>query len=104
MDDSNTWETRRQKLIKMLTIQKETIDLRTLFRELEYPNKKVLINDIMSIARTLKSKGLSLFIYPSSCIACGYRFQQKLNLLKIPSKCPKCRQQRINWPSIKVKS
>ncbi len=104
MDDSNSWETRRQRLIRRLTIQKETIDLRTILRELEYSSKRALINDITSVVKTLKNKGIILVLDPPSCMACGYKFRQKLAKLKIPSKCPKCRQQRIDWPSIKVKS
>jgi len=102
MSNSDTWETRRQKLIKFLTIHKSTIDLKSILRELEYSNKRALIEDIMSITKTLKSKGIMLTVEPPSCIACGYIFQQTINHLKIPSKCPKCKQQRINWPSIKI--
>jgi len=81
----------------------EDIDLRSVMRELEYSSKKILINDIISIAKTLKNKGLQLTISPPSCKACGYVFRHKKTVLKIPSKCPKCREQRIEWPSIKVK-
>ena len=103
MEDSDTWETRRQKLIRMLTDQEETIDLRFILRELEYPNKGSLLKDINSVIKTLKSKGVMLFITPPTCIACGYVFQVRTKELKIPSKCPKCKQQRIAWPVIKKK-
>ena len=103
MDDSNTWQTRRQKLTKLLKEYSFSIDLRSVMRELEYPSKKFLINDIISITKTLKNEGLQLAISPPSCKACGYVFHLKKTLLKIPSKCPKCREQRIEWPSIKVK-
>ena len=103
MKESDTWETRRQKLINFLVNQKATLDLRQIMRELEYSNKRALLNDIMSISKTLRNKGKDLIIDPPSCIACGFIFQVKAINLKIPSKCPKCKQQRISWPSIKVK-
>jgi predicted Zn-ribbon and HTH transcriptional regulator len=103
MDDLDTWETRRQKLIRLLTVQKETIDLRFILRELEYPNKNSLLKDVNSIVKTLKNKGITLIITPPSCISCGYLFKQQSKEFKIPSKCPKCKQQRIEWPLIKAK-
>ena len=103
MENSNTWLTRRQKLMKILKEYSYSIDLRSLMRELEYSNKKNLINDIMSITKTLRNEGLQLVISPPSCNACGYVFRHKKTELKIPSKCPKCREQRIEWPSIRVK-
>ena len=103
MNDINTWETRRQKLIRMLTIQEVTVDLRFVLSALEYPNKNSLLRDVNSIVKTLKSKGITLVFSPPNCIACGYVFQHKSKELKIPSKCPKCKQQRIDWPLIKKK-
>ena len=103
MKDLDTWETRRQNLISFLEIQNLTLDLREIMREMEYSNKKELINDIMSISKTLRNKGKYLIIEPPSCIGCAFVFQIKGTNLKIPSKCPKCKQQRISWPSIKVK-
>ena len=103
MDDSNTWQTRRQKLIKILKEYSYSVDLRSLMKELEYSSKRAMINDIMSIAKTLKNEGIQLVISPSSCNACGYVFRHKKTKLKIPSKCPKCREQRIEWPSIRIK-
>ena len=87
MKESDTWETRRQKLINFLEIQKATLDLRQIMRELEYSNKRALLNDIMSILKTLRNKGKDLIIDPPSCIACGFIFQVKVINLKIPSKC-----------------
>ena len=95
MEDSNIWLTRRQKLINLLKEYSFSIDLRSLMREMEYSSKRILINDIMSITKTLKNEGLQLVVSPPSCNACGYIFQHKKTLLKIPSKCPKCREQRI---------
>ena len=51
MDDSNTWQTRRQKLTKLLKEHSFSVDLRSVMRELEYSSKKTLINDIISITK-----------------------------------------------------
>ena len=100
--DIDTWETRRQKLIKLLVDEELVLDMRSILKEFEYSSKNTLINDIQSITKTLKNEGKAVVVNPPSCIACGFKFQIKRGQLKIPSKCPKCRQQRIDWPSIKV--
>ncbi len=100
--DIDTWETRRQRLIKLLVDENLKLDLRSILKELEYSSKKSLINDVQSITKTLKNEGKTVIVSPPSRIACGFKFQIKRGQLKIPSKCPKCRQQRIDWPSIKV--
>ena len=103
MNESNTWETRRQKLIRILTDQKATLDLKSILKELEYSSKKALLNDIKHISKTLKNDGKVIKIQPPYCIACGFVFKQNIKTLKIPSKCPKCREQRISWPMIEIK-
>ena len=103
MKESDTWETKRQKLINFLVNQNATLDLRQIMKELEYPSKRALLNDTMSISKTLRNKGKHLIILPPSCIACGFVFQIKKTNLKIPSKCPKFKQQMISCTSIKVK-
>jgi len=100
--DIDTWETRRQRLIKLLVDESLVLDMRSILKEFEYTSKNSLINDVQSIAKTLKNEGKTLIVSPSSCIACGYSFQLKRGILKIPSKCPKCRQQRIDWPNMRV--
>jgi len=79
------------------------LDLRRIIKELECSSKKVLIEDIKSVAKTLKNEGTQLKINPSSCASCGFIFKQKIDSLKIPSKCPKCKHERINCPSIEIK-
>ncbi len=101
-DKSNTWETRRQKLIELLTVFHYTVDLKDLMRLLEYSNKKEMLNDVSRVAKSLKIKGISLVATPPICQSCGFSFPIKSSQLKIPSKCPKCRRERVKWPSIKV--
>lgn len=92
MNNLDTWETRWQKVMNLLEIQRRILDLSQLMREMEYSSKKALLNDIMSISKTLRNKGKNLIIESPSCIACGFVFQIKGKNLKNPSKCPKCKQ------------
>ncbi len=101
-DKSNTWETRRQKLIELLTVFHYSVELKDLMRLLEYSNKKEMLNDVASVAKILKIKGINLVAIPPICLSCGFSFPIKGFQLKIPSKCPKCRRERVRWPSIKV--
>ncbi len=103
MSEINKWKTRRQRLLSILEDTVEINDLKALMTQMEYPNKKSLINDIAHIAKTIISEGRQIFVLPASCSACGYIFRQKGFELKIPSKCPKCKEQRIDWPSLKIK-
>ncbi|MBY8981765.1 MAG: transcriptional regulator [Candidatus Lokiarchaeota archaeon] len=102
MNDFENWKTRREKLLERLENMKEIQDLRSIMREMEYPNKKVLISDIAHVAKSLGKEGKQILVLPSSCGLCGYIFNQKGFELKIPSKCPKCKGERINWPSLKI--
>ncbi|MFX1237867.1 MAG: hypothetical protein ACFFAS_05170 [Promethearchaeota archaeon] len=101
-DNNNEWETKRHALIRILTQYGSISDLKAYMKEMEYSNKRQLITDIISISKSLKKQNKILKILPASCVACGFQFVQKKNEFKIPSKCPKCRQQRIEWPSLRL--
>ncbi|MBY9005317.1 MAG: hypothetical protein KGD63_01005 [Candidatus Lokiarchaeota archaeon] len=102
MNEFNKWKTRRERLLEILEIDGKIDDLKIIMREMEYPSKKSLILDIAHIAKSLVYKGKKIFVVPSSCGLCEYIFKQKGFKLKIPSKCPKCKGERILWPSIKI--
>ncbi|MBN1215255.1 MAG: transcriptional regulator [Candidatus Lokiarchaeota archaeon] len=101
-EKNSRWKTRREKLLELLEDIKEINDLKALVKELDYPNKSILIKDIAHIAKTLINQGKKIYVAPSSCGLCGYIFTQKGFELKIPSKCPKCKSEKIIWPSIKI--
>jgi predicted Zn-ribbon and HTH transcriptional regulator len=52
------------------------------------------------IARTLRAEGRRLVVEPATCKACGHAFQGKLSR---PSRCPRCRGERIAMPRFTVK-
>ena len=70
--------------------------------ELEYESKYSLIEDIQSIAKSVRNEGKVLLVEPPRCYACGYEFEIHEGKMKIPSKCPECKEQRISWPRIKL--
>ncbi|MBN1801570.1 MAG: hypothetical protein JW891_08705 [Candidatus Lokiarchaeota archaeon] len=102
INHSNEWKTKRQILAQRLVEQGSIRDLKFYMRQMEYSSKKQLIADIKSVSISLRNNNKLLKLEPARCIACGYIFVYKKNEIKIPSKCPKCRQQRIEWPSLRL--
>ncbi len=99
----NVSETRRQRILRLLEETGAALDLKTLLKEFEYEHKKHLLDDIERIAGALRREGRELLVQPCSCIACGFVFSLRDKRLQIPTKCPKCHAERINWPSIKLR-
>ena len=99
----NEWETKRQKIIRYLKEQEGIIELKTLLNDLEYNSKASLVKDIRSIKKTLKREGKTMKILPARCLNCGFTFKHR-SRFKIPSKCPECHDERIEWPSIEIRS
>ena len=97
--DESHWETRRQKIMGMLELW-EVVDLTHLMAELRYSKKESLIEDVKSLAKSLSAEGKVLLVEPPSCVNCGFVFDIGDRGFRIPSKCPRCKQQRISWPRI----
>jgi predicted Zn-ribbon and HTH transcriptional regulator len=91
--------TRREKIKKILQEDRFT-DINELIEELEIYDKKILINDLQHIERSLKRQPQKLKMIPAHCQECGFIFDKKK--LKYPSKCPKCKGQRIISPQFKI--
>jgi predicted Zn-ribbon and HTH transcriptional regulator len=91
--------TRREKIKRILQDGRFT-DLDELIMELEIYDKKVLINDLQHIERSLKRSHQKLIINPAQCQKCSFIFDKKR--IKYPSKCPKCKGQRILSPQFKI--
>ncbi|MHA1392992.1 MAG: transcriptional regulator [Promethearchaeota archaeon] len=101
MENNEEWTTKRRRLILYLKEIGGMVDLRQIMTELEYGSKRELIEDIESIKKSLKNKGQILKVRPAKCIKCGFVFRNQ-ERLKIPSKCPKCKHERIEWPAISL--
>ncbi|MHA1196115.1 MAG: transcriptional regulator [Promethearchaeota archaeon] len=104
MVEESNWKTHRQKLYEFLENLEGEMKLESLMEQLEYSDKKALIKDLNRIAKNLKRSGKKLLINPPKCKKCGYIFKLKSGSLKVPSKCPQCHEERIEWPTIKVES
>ncbi len=59
-----------------------------------------IIEDLEHIKKSIKPK--RLIVIPARCEDCGFMFKER-EKIKRPSKCPKCRSERIFSPLFKVK-
>jgi predicted Zn-ribbon and HTH transcriptional regulator len=91
--------TRREKIKKILQEDRFT-DIEELIMELEIYDKRILINDLKHIERSLKRIPQKMIMRPAQCQECGFTFEKKR--IKYPSKCPKCKGQRILSPQFKI--
>jgi len=103
MGEFDRFESRREKIIEILKNNKSPLTVKDLavLLGLEIKDAKTLYEDIKHAAKTLyrKSGGREyIAMIPPKCIDCGYEFK-KLNRLRKPSKCPRCRSERISPPS-----
>lgn len=103
----HTYETIREKIIRELRKSNRplTVDDLVIMLELNPNMKNQLYNHIIHAAKSLraKTKGREeIVMIPPRCIKCGYTFT-KLRKVKKPSKCPKCKSERIEPPSFMIK-
>ncbi len=107
MDDEydSVWRTKRQRILDLLESPgiEGGVDLKTLMVEFEYEHKKYLLDDLERLAGALRREGRKLVMTPPTCLGCGFVFKQAARQFKIPSKCPKCRAERVAWPRVKLK-
>ena len=90
---------RRERIIELLAATEEPMDVGEIARELGLDPREAasIYEDLEHIARSLKNSGFVLLVQPSTCKSCGYVFRD-LKRLKKPSKCPRCRSERIYPP------
>ena len=102
LTNEEEWQTRREKLMNLLMEGSNELNLNVISREMGYRDNHGLVNDIKSVAKSLKNKGLIVEVIPAYCLACNFKFKQTEFDFKIPSRCPRCKEERIEWPRIKV--
>lgn len=98
--------TRRQEIMVMLRERQWTLD--ELARNFVV-SKKVIINDLEHIARSVARPSLRSFgkpqdrlrsgqarlqIHPPTCESCGFRFKDRARFSD-PSRCPRCRNEHL---------
>ncbi|HHI01383.1 MAG TPA: transcriptional regulator [Thermococcus litoralis] len=92
--------TRRQKIIKLLEERDYSVsELATLLDMRGKGSRKVILEDLRTIAGIVKREGKVLLIQPAQCKKCGFVFKPEI---KIPGRCPKCRSEWIEEPRFKI--
>lgn len=98
------WKTSREKLYDWFSNAEGEFHIKEIMKELEYGDIQSLVKDFNSIVPKLKRKGKGIAIRPSECVECGYVLTLNSGELRIPSKCPKCHQERLDLPMIKIEN
>ncbi len=60
-------------------------------------SEKEVASHLPHIHRSLARRGQKLVVTPSRCLECGYTFKNH-NRFKKPSRCPKCKSERLEPP------
>ncbi|MFX0090296.1 MAG: transcriptional regulator [Candidatus Hodarchaeota archaeon] len=88
--------TRRERIVEILRItDKSGMTIMDISERLDAP-VNAIIEDLRSITKSCKHKNFDLLVRPPECSLCGFKFVKSLN----PSKCPSCKQKRIEGARI----
>jgi len=90
---------RRERIIELLALAEEPMDVGQIARGLGLDPSEAgsVYEDLEHVARSLRNSDLVLLMQPPTCKSCGYVFKD-LKRLRKPSKCPRCRSERIYPP------
>jgi len=89
--------TRREEITTLL--EKEPLSAHELALRFEALPQDI-VEDLEHIKKSIKPK--KLVVIPAKCEDCGFVFKEREKIKK-PSKCPKCRGERIFAPLFKIK-
>jgi predicted Zn-ribbon and HTH transcriptional regulator len=93
--------TLRQRIVERL--RREELGFEELRREMEAP-ARLLEDDLRHIERSLRHGPARLYIQPARCLSCGFSFQDRsARHLHAPSRCPRCRSERISDPRFQIR-
>jgi len=103
---SEEYLTLREKIEKILIETKEPLTVSQIISllGLDPRDKKLVYNALEHIAKSIRRKSrekLVLAMIPPICRKCGYVFKD-LDKPRKPSKCPKCKSERITEPKFKI--
>lgn len=94
--------TRRQELASLL--EARVIGFEELRREFAVP-ARALEDDLRHLRRSLEARGQDLVVEPAACEACGFVFRDRdARHLRAPSRCPRCREERVAEPRFHVEA
>lgn len=91
-------ETVRQAL--RAALERDTWTARELSAEVSIREREVAAH-LEHLARSLPREGAELVVEPARCVACDFAFRKR-DRLAAPSRCPKCRSERIEPPRFRV--
>ncbi len=95
------WETRREKIIRLLTESKEPLTLDEIAAMVGEEDRRKVIEDLEHIAKTVRKEGKQLLMEPARCNKCGYVF--KSARARPPSRCPRCKSEWIQPPRFTIR-
>lgn len=99
-EEPEATETSRQRIVEIL--RREEMGFEELRRELEVP-ARALEEDLRHVERSLRRGSERLRIDPAACRACGFVFRDRVSKhLHAPSRCPRCRSERISDPRFRI--
>ncbi len=92
--------TRRQRIINLLEEKDYSVSELALILGIRGKgSKKIIIEDLRTIAKALRREGKVLMIHPAVCRKCGFIFSPDI---RIPSKCPRCKSNWIDEPRFRI--
>lgn len=63
--------------------------------------EKAVPEHLEHLRKSLTGAQARLDVEPAMCLACDYKFEKRERLAK-PSRCPKCRSERIDAPRFRI--
>ncbi|MFC1823316.1 transcriptional regulator [Thermodesulfobacteriota bacterium] len=91
--------TYRQRLIELVC--EDQMTLRELSAEVKLPIKEVL-GHLEHVRKSIRPP-LRFNLEPAECLECGFVFKDRRRL-NTPSKCPRCKSNRIQEPEFSILS
>ena len=86
-------KTRREKIIELLSKQEEMTLLE--LADLTNVPVKVVVQDLDSVRKTIRSEKKRIEVRPAICMNCNYTFSGR-SRISDPHKCPECHSERIS--------
>lgn len=100
-------ETSRERITRLLIETTTPLSAREIALELGLDprtGERIVYEHLSHIAKTIRRQSggkLALYMIPPRCRNCGYVFKD-LSKPRKPSRCPKCKSERIDPPRFKI--
>ncbi len=103
---SDEFLTLREKITELLLKSNEPLSVSEIasYLGIDQRNKRIIYDALQHIAKTIRRKShhrQQLVMIPPMCKNCGYVFKD-LDKPRKPSKCPRCKSERITEPRFKI--